>query len=479
MKNATWIVLGLVVVLGVLYFLNRENQVSVGVKQLKLPAFTVDKVDRVEIQGKELIELVKRSDGWKVKLGDADKAREVRADVGNVESSLDAAQSLRSSHYVTNLKDKYDELGFSKEAAVTVKIWSNDKLLWSLILGKNASGTGRYAKLPDDDDVFLVRGSFWSLTRNSALDFRDREIWQAKEGEIDRFSITKVDGSEIALVKEGDDWKFDASQKGLTQGFRVDKSALHALVRAGTGLRANGFVDEMKPMSPALTLKAGTKDVSYSLELFPHTSDKYLARRAGDDQLYEVTKQNFDRLNVSVETLRDLSVMNFDKNTVKEIVMKHNNGRIVVKKLENQWQIVEPKSLPEKFEFDANAVEDVLTLLSNLNGERIATAKDVAQSVDWQKKSLIELTTDKGDQVRLFAGKTKTSKDKYLVRGNIDQEIYVVNAARLSSLFSGLNAFKKEEFELPPIDEHTKGFESLPVEIQRKLLKATKEKMLP
>jgi hypothetical protein len=43
-------------------------------------------------------------------------------------------------------------------------------------------------------------------------------------------------------------------------------------------------------------------------------------------------------------------------------------------------------------------------------------------------------------------------------------------------LLRGLDAFKAEEFELPPIDERTKGFESLPVEVQRQILDATKKK---
>src|SRR5690606_18577386 len=124
-----------------------------------------------------------------------ENAREVPADQANVQALFDAAGGLRSSHYVTNLKEKYTELGFDENTAVPVKLYAKDNVVFSLVLGKNASGAGRYAKLPDEDDVFVVRGSFWQLTRNGAVDFRDREVWPVKEGEAELFTIMKSDGT--------------------------------------------------------------------------------------------------------------------------------------------------------------------------------------------------------------------------------------------------------------------------------------------
>ena len=476
MKKGTWIVFGLALLLGVLYFFTRESQVSVGVKQLKLPTFAHEKVDRIEILGKNPVLLLKGDDGWKVKLpGDG---REVRADAANVQALLDAALELRSSHYVTNQKEKYAELGFADDTAITVKLSSKDSVAFVIVLGKNATGAGRYAKLPDDDDVFVMRGSFWQLTRNGVVDFRDREVWPVKDGDVQRFTIVKADGSEIALIKEdAGSFKFDESQRGLPKDFRVDKAALANLVRTATSLRASGFIDEAKQLpSPLLTIKAGSESGSQVLEIFSDSGNKYLARRVGDDQIVEIAKSNVDRLNLPIDALRDLAVLKFDKAAIKTMTLMQGKSRVVIKKEENAWTIVEPKKLPDKFEFDANAVDDLLTMLSGLNAERLATAKDVASSADWQKAWLIELGSDKDEKTHLYVGKTKANKDELLVRGNIDQNVYVVKAMRLSTLQSGINAFKKEEFNLPPIDENTKGFESLPVDIQRKLLDVTKDK---
>jgi hypothetical protein len=475
MKKGTWIVFGLVAVLGLLYFISRENQVSVGVKQLKLSSFAKDKVDKIEIKAKEPIELNKRDGVWMLTLHSGERAREVRADQNHVNNALDAVLALRSSHYVTNLKEKYEELGLLKDAH-EIKLSIGDKPVFGLVLGKNASGSTRYAKLPEENDVYVVRGSFWEISRNGAFDFRDRQIWSLGEGEIDRFTIKKTSGGELVLVKDDSgSWQFDASQKGLKEGFRPDKASLQRLVQSGVNLTASGFADDSQPEGPVLILVAQGKKTE-TVEIFSPGNNKYLARRVGDKQVFEIHQHNFDRFNVTPDSLRDLSVLRFDRNGVTDITLKHGKMVIVVKKKDGQWQIVEPKNLPEKFEFDPNGVDDALSVLSNLSGERLATTKDMPKNSSIEKDWLVELTTDKNEKIRLAVEKSAASKEEYLVRGNIDNEIYVVKAARLKTLNSGVNAFKKEDFELPPINENTKGFNTLPVDVQRKLLNIAKEK---
>jgi hypothetical protein len=482
MTKSTWIILGLVVALGSIYFFTREDKVSVGIKRLKLPTFLVDKIDRIEIGSKDKVELVKlNNDSWELDIKDKDgKPHLVKADKANVAGMLDAALSLGHSHYVTNLKEKLPELGLEGDEAVEIKIYSDNSLIWDLILGKNATGSGRYAKLPDSNEVYVVRGSFWQLTRSGIADWRDREIMPVKEGEFTSFKIEKAGVPFISLTKEkgGEEWNIDQSQKVLPKGFRVDKQALSNLVRAAANLRASGFVDEDKELkNPLMSIHVATNDAKYTFEFFTGSNDNYLVKRIGENQIYEISKFNFERVSKSLDDLRDLSLLNFDKPTVVKLSLLHGKSRIVVSKKDNEWRVEEPSKLPDSFQFDPASVDDMITMLVGLTAQRIAHAsKDVAQDPKWQHAWCVELVTQKGDKIHLFLGKSKANKDEYLAKGNIDQEIYVVKSGRLTSLNAGLNAFKKEEFELPPIDEHTKGFESLPVDVQRKLLNATKNK---
>lgn len=477
MKKGTWIVFILVIVLGAVYFLTKNNDVSVGIKKIEMPKFESKTVDKIEILGKDNVTLVKQNDAWLLDIGTKDQPKLVKADQSNVEALLDAAQQVKHSHYVTNIKEKYEELGFKEGSTTVISLYAGANKAWSIALGKTDAASGRYAKLSDDGDVHVVRGSFWQLTRNDRNDWREREILPLKETDLTSFVIEKNGAPYVTLVKgEGDNWDFAKEQPTLPTNFRVNKSSLASLVRAGINLRANSFVDEAKTLStPILTMKVGAGDTVHAVEFFPGPKDDYLVRRVGDDQIYEVTKFNYERLSKSIDEYRDMSVLTFDKDAITSVTLASGKDRVVLNKIDDKWQIVEPKKLPAQFEFDPNTVEDFLSVLSSVVGLRVATAKDVPQTPTWDKTWLVELLTDKGDKVHFYTGKIKSNTTDLLIKGNIDNTIYVTKAGRLSA-YTGLNAFKKEEFELPPIDERTKGFESLPVDVQRKLLKATQQK---
>ena len=289
MKRSSWIILGLVVVLGLIYFLTREDHVSVGVKRLKLPTFEPDKFDRIEIKSKDNVNLVKQDGQFVLELKDKDKSRVVHADQANVTGMLDAVLALRHSHYVTNLKEKLPEFGLLGGEEVFITLSSNGTKIWDLVLGKNAAGSGRYAKLPDSDDIYVVKGSFWQLTRNGLADWRDRDLFPVKEGEINSLKMFKGNDVYLTLMKGKDteDWMLDAAQKNVPKGFRVDKVALLNLVRSAVNLKASNFVDETKalkdPVAEKLWCKAVTKN--YVLLFFAKANDGYLAKRSDDDQI--------------------------------------------------------------------------------------------------------------------------------------------------------------------------------------------------
>ncbi len=479
MNKSTWIIVILIVLLGSVYLFTRDDRVSVGVKRLTFPTFENDQVDRIEIKSKDDAIVLKKQDSqWLMDIPAKDGLVVRKADNASVKAMLDAARDLRHSNYVTNQKEKYKDLGLEGEEVTKIDIFVGDKAVWSLLLGKNATGTGRYAKIPDDQDVHVVRGSFWQLTRNERSDWREREIMPVKEGEIKAFKLKKSHAIYISLEKSKDDWQFNQSETALPKEYRANNAELANLVRAVLNMRATNFVDSpMNLVNPVLTVESVTDDKTYTLEFFNTSSaDNYLARRLGDEQIYEVSKYNFERIDKSLDELRDLSLFKFDKSQVVKLTLKHGQSPIVVSKIDNKWQIEQPKNMPKDFEFDPQRVDDMLSMLAGLHAQRLADPKkDIAQDKNWQNLWLVELVTKDGENIHFFTTKSKI-KDDALVKGNIDGQIYVIKAARLGSLYDGLRAFKKEEFDLPPIDENTQGFKNLPVDVQRKLLDSAKKK---
>src|SRR5690606_27070566 len=142
--------------------------------------------------------------------------------------------------------------------AIPVTLKSGDSVLWALVLGNNATNGGRYAKLPDGKDVYVVKTAFWQLIRNNAIDWRDRNILPVSDTDLRSFKLEHVGGSTLSLVKkdEASEWEL-AEGQSLPPSFRVNKPALGKIVRSATSLRASGFLDEEKePLSPFVIISA-------------------------------------------------------------------------------------------------------------------------------------------------------------------------------------------------------------------------------
>jgi hypothetical protein len=459
MNKSTWIVGILVVILGLIYFFTKEDKASSSIKRLKLPAFVIDKIDKIEILGKDSVIMTKRDDKWLLDIGQ--KQSLVDADPLNIENMLLAAQGVKHSHYVTNIKEKYEDLGVGT-SAITIKLYQQDQPVWSLILGNSASGSTHYAKLPDDEDVYVVKGSFWQLTRNGANDWRDRRIFPTKE--MVR-SITMISKETLVLEKKGEEWSLQSSIKTLPLDYKADKAALSLLAQSLISMNASDFVDEPVPLGKPLMKLIVVADNEYAIEIYSDAND-YLVKR-NDGRLFRITHNSFNAINKSVEDLQDLSLFTFEKKAAVGLKIRHGQEMIVViKDKDGQWSLREPV-MPPGFDFDERAVDGMLSMLSGLDGSRLPKPTDKPKNPDWQKNWLVEVEFAKDPSIHLYATPL-VNDEKMLVKGNI---VAVVPASRLKTLFSGINAFKKENFEFPSIDE-ADGFKDLPEDVKRKVLDA-------
>ena len=69
------------------------------------------------------------------------------------------------------------------------------------------------------------------------------------------------------------------------------------------------------------------------------------------------------------------------------------------------------------------------------------------------------------------------SKNEYIIKGNIDEKSYIIEKNNFPFIIKDISFFKKETFEMPVINEKTKGFKDLPIDVQRQLLEQSKKKM--
>ena len=482
MKKSTWIIIGLVAVLGLTYFFTKPQKVSVGVKKLELPAFDQAKIDRIEISTKDKpVILTKQEQQWFLELMNNDKTLLVKADNAAVESMLEATRALSPAYYISELEQKHNELGLNPEAASIIKLHAQGPVVWSLVIGKSDPKAGRYAKMPDDKNIYAVRGSYNQIFKR-AEDWRERHVLRLPESELVSVNFERLGKTQLALKKAEDDklWLIDTSKTPVSETFRVEERALSSLVRGFLSLRAQAFVDNAslsKLPEPLASIYFKTKDKpEQSIQIYPHAGDNYWVKSSLEDQIYEINKSSVDRLFRPIQELRALNIMNLDTKNINKIIMP-GKARVVLEKSQNAWKISEPTTLPKDFEFDPEAADNIINLIADLKADRLAILnKDKASDLQRQKAALIELIGPENTKTSFYITKSKNNPELYLVQGNIDSEIYIVPRSKILRLLRGLDAFKKEAFELPPIDERTQGFDSLPVEVQRKLLDSMKKK---
>lgn len=477
MKKSTWIIIGIVAVLGLTYFCTKPQKVSVGVKKLELPVFDQALIDRIEIQEKNnpLI-FIKHDKRWFLESG----GEKILADQTAVASMLEAIKTLSPAYYVSELEEKQAELGLDNNAASIIKLHAQGKPVFSLALGKSDPKAGRYAKIPDDKHIYAVRGLYWQIFKPKLEDWRERRLVSLSEPDLVSINFERLGKTTLAIKKSGDgnSWLIDKNIISLPENFRTDPSSLSNLVRAAMNLRAQAFVDNRPKLANTIaTLIFTTRDKQeHSLQIYPGPGDNYWVKTGNNEQIYEINKSSVEHLFKPVSELRALNIMKLDAQAVNKIIMPRKTP-IVLEKIDNIWKISEPTKLPKDFEFDPATVDSVINLVVELKAERIAnTNKDQASEKDWKKVALIELIGPENKKTALYASKSKTNPEIYVVQGNIDSEIYVVPHSQLQRLLRGLDAFKKEDFKMPPIDERTQGFDSLPIEVQRKILESMKKK---
>lgn len=460
MNKSTWILGSLAVVLGLIYFLTKVDNHSLHIKRLKMPAFVLEKIDKIEILGQDQAKLSKNDGLWFIDIGKNEPLL-VKADAANVENMLLSAQGLRHAHYVTNLEEKYEELGLGQEV-ITINLYEKDKLLWSLLLGKAATGSTRYAKLADDPNVYAIKGSFWQLVRNGINDWRDRQIFSMTEDQVSSLSIKGKEGS-LEVERGPNGFSFSEKQK-FPSGFKADQVALLDLVHAVVNLNASDFIDAAPILfDPKLKISLQSGLDEQSIEIYAD-SDDYVVKRAKDGQAFRISMASFNTINKSLDDVRDFSLLDFDKKSVVGLKIRHGQQQIILSKGAKDWQIKEPK-LAEGFLFDKSSVDGMIAMLSGLDASRALNSSDKPENPDWLKNWLVFIELEHGSRV-LYATPNLSNSDEMLIKGQ--GEPYVIKASRLKTLFQGINAFKKEDYDLPKVDD-APGFKDLPEDLKRKL----------
>lgn len=295
--------------LGLFYFITQKDRVKVGIRELVLPKFDQEKIDKIEISGTNKVKLFKEDDHWQ--LVDNDNVHYL-ANAEYVSDLLSAAANLNSYYFATEIKAKSEEFAVSDEKGIKVKLFIGNKVIWELLIGNEIDNEQRYVRVPLNPSIFVASGRFWDLTRQSLSEWRDRQIIPLRSDEITKFTFTKQQKSlTVSWVQEH--WILTDESGKLFETAALDKERISELVEVLANMRVLDFImdtaeiavaksDLVKPVFSYTIFDS--KGTFYILEVAKsQDQQKIWAQLQGGQDIYEISNYAYTKLNISLAEL--------------------------------------------------------------------------------------------------------------------------------------------------------------------------------
>jgi hypothetical protein len=487
MKKGTLIAVGVFAVLLLIVLATRERQVSVGVKKLEVPALEKDKVHQLAIAGAKSALLSHGTSGWTVE--DPAKPGAHPADDTQVSSMVDALIETKYGDLVTDRTDRHAELEVDDAKGLRVKVTADGVAPFELVFGKSAAA-GTYVRRAGQPEVFLAKGRFGSVGRRDANAWRKHAILALKADEIASLAVRPGVGTGYVLERGADGTWAVGATSSPPPGFRLDSAAAQRAAQQLSTLSAQDFLDAPESdealgfAGPHDVVEAHLKDGKAVVVSFGRAaasadagvaagSEPLPTRVDGDPQIYAVSPYVKNQLLQPMSALRDLSLMAFDVQKVKSLVMRGSKP-VTLEKDGAGWKVTTPKTLPAGADFDPAQVSSQLFRIRNMRAARRVESAVPAAQVGLTKDATIEVTLEDGKKQTVHFGKDVTgtpgAKQLY-VKGSADDGLYAIFETEKTRFDVGLDLFKKP----PPPPQFgnqgggMKGLEQLPPDVRRQI----------
>ena len=197
----------------------------------------------------------------------------------------------------------------------------------------------------------------------------DAQVFAALEpGDIDWIELRTTDDVDVRVERSDGRWRL---RKPLD--FPADTVALDGMAGALADLAQEQAIEAGQPLSvyglaaDARRIAFGTAGGDFALRIgnkAPLGSNTYVAR-GSDDSVSTVPTWRINALSEEWLELRDRRVLAFDQQAVQRIEASWPEGRVVVERAGEEWQIREPLDTPA----DRGLIEDLLSDLSYLRSD--------------------------------------------------------------------------------------------------------------
>lgn len=525
-KTNTPLIVGAVfVVLGGLWFATRDTQPSVGVKTLAVAAIKADDIESVTITipGKEKkpegapaegpvvserepAQTVSLSrDGAGFVVAGAGGSRFAAEDTA-VDGLLKGIAEFAPGDRIANDKSKLADFEIDDERALRVVVKAKGGPGLDLLFGRPAKSGGTTVRAAGSSDVFVAKGNLGMLAKKDLLQWRKKGIVSAKADEITGVTIARADGSTIELKATTEEvpapegapegtgpstkttWSL-ARPTTLPAGYRLDTQALSRVAASVASLRAVDFADGKSDVDAGLagphttvtaTLKAGGPVVVHLGGL--DDKKRLHVRKDGDSQIYLVPEYTAKNLDKSIDDFRELTLMTAGIDDVVSATITGGGTKVVVKKDDAGWKLVEPKAAPAGF--DVGQIQAAVQGLLRLRGTRVLVGE--SDKTLGAPGPALSVTLKSGVvQAVKFGGPVDAAAPTGDVKAlGSDGLVYVVGAFAKGRYEKPADLFKKPPAPPPGMPGMggggggISGLESLPPDVRAKLEASLKQQGL-
>jgi hypothetical protein len=374
-RNTLLLLLVLAALGAYLYWVELPHQKSQA-EEKRLVAVDKDAVTGITLAyPDQTITLEKTQDGaWRIT-----KPIEADADETTVKNLLSAVADAQVTRSLEDAGDKLASYGLQPpEATVTLSL-KDGGMLPPLKIGKTTQvGFAAYAQKGDDPKVYITGAALQSGVKKQVKDLRDKTVIVFDDANVQKLELKSAAGD--IVVERGPDpehWTIVAPAR-----HPADPAEMRALLASVRGIRADDFVSDdaaadLKTyglVDPRLAVSVWLgKDQAQKTLLIGGTHEEQqkktlYAKRAERPTVYTVPDYALKNIDKDLATLRDKTVLAFDKEKAAKITLTRKDGTgFTIAKRDGTWHLETPGEGAERAPTISRFVED----LAGLKGSEI------------------------------------------------------------------------------------------------------------
>ena len=335
------------------------------------------------------IALEKKDGSWQMT-----KPVDAKADDAVANNMLTAIAEADTSRSLDDVGDKLASYGLAPPEATVALTLKDGGTVPAIKVGKTTQvGSAAYLQKGDDPKVYIGTMAFQSGMKKQVKDLRDKSLITFEDQDVKKFELTKEGKAIIAERVDADQWKITSPA-----AYPADSAEIRALLASIRGLRADEFVSDdpaadLTPFglgSPQLTVAVWSgKDAAQKTLLLGAFKDddknkkSIYAKRAELPSVVTLPDYAIKNLDKSLSTLRDKTVVTFDKAQATKVAVARKDGAgFTLEKKDGTWHVVEPGEGVERGPTVTRYLDDV----AGFKGSDIA---DEGAAVDLGKYGLM------------------------------------------------------------------------------------------